>query len=79
MIVCKFSPGDYITNRKSKDIGIYKSTDAKGYMHFVQYLSGFFGTLKDCTKHTVHVCYQDFYELCNSEEMEIIDKKVRKC
>lgn len=72
----KYRKGDYIINRKSKDIAIVKGIDKKGYYHFSAYLSGMFGTLKDADNTTLYHSYQQFFEPCNDDERKIIDDAI---
>ena len=72
----KYGKGDYIINRKSKDIAIVKEVDKKGYYHFSAYLSGMFGTLKEADKTFLFFTYQQFFEPCNDDERKIIDNAI---
>lgn len=78
MIEPKFTNGDYIINRKSKDMGVFDKVDKKGYMHFKYYYSGMFENLKDVSTYTLFVDYQKFFELCNDEEKEKLDNVIKE-
>jgi hypothetical protein len=77
MIEPKFKKGDYIINRKSKDMGIVKDISAKGYYQFKLFYGGMFKQFKD-NDYELQVNYQKFFNLCTDEEKENFDKLIKE-
>ena len=77
MIESKFKKGDYIINRKSKDMGIIKDISTKGYYQFKVFYGGMFKRLKD-DEYELQVNYQKFFDLCTNEEKENLDKIIKE-
>jgi len=69
----KFKKGDYIINRRAKDMAVYDKVDKKGYMHFKYYYGGMLEKLKDVSTYTMLINYQDFYDFCTEEEKKKLD------
>lgn len=76
----KFSPGDYIINRSSGDMGIVDKVTPKNYYHFKTYYGAMFDDLKDVKDklYDLQVNYQKFFDLCTDEEKEKLDKIVKE-
>lgn len=74
----KFKKGDYIINRRCGDMAVYDKCDSKGYMYFKYYYGKMFGVLKDCSKWSLQVNYQKFYEICTKEEKEKMDEIIKE-
>ena len=77
MIEPKFKKGDYIINRKSKDMGIVKDISAKGYYQFKLFYGGMFKQFKD-NGYELQVNYQKFFDLCTDKEKEFFDKIIKE-
>jgi len=74
-----FKPGDYITNRTSGDLAIVDKITPKNYYRFKAYYGNMFHELKDVKNKyfELQVNYQEFYDLCNEEEKEKLDKIIK--
>ena len=77
MIEEKFKKGDYIINRRSKDIGIVKGVSAKGYYQFQVFYGGMFKHLKD-EGYELQVNYQKFFDFCTDEEKKKFDDIIKE-
>ena len=79
MIEPKFKKGDYIINRTAGDMAIVKNVTKKNYYQFSVYYGAMFNKLMDLDKYVyeLQVNYQTFWDLCNNEEKNELDR-IRK-
>lgn len=75
-----FSKGDYIINRSAGDIAIVKGISKKGYYQFDAYYNAMLNELTDLKKYTyeLQVNYQKFFEHCNKDEKDKINKIIEE-
>lgn len=80
MIEPKFKKGDYCINRNAGDIAIVKGLTKKGYYQFEQYYDSMLNKLKDLAKYNyeLQVNYQQFWDLCNEQEKNKLDKIIKE-
>lgn len=76
----KFNSGDYIINRSSGDIGVIDKVTPRNYYHFKAYYSAMFDELKDVTNklYDLQVDYQKFFDLCTEEEIDKMNKMLKR-
>jgi len=71
-----FKSNDYIINRSAGDMAIVKGISKKGYYQFEAYYDNMFNKLKDLKtyKYELQINYQKFWDFCNENEKNKMDK-----